>query len=501
MTKNIKPIWVGALLLSIAVVLALFVRRSENPVYKAIDELKVRMTASLTVPDPTDIQSTGDWYYLDHVSSGLVFYDADRKKFAPLFAESWSTNADGTHRFKLREGIHFHDGTPITAKDVLWTLKRQLIRKTATHFPLWEYIVGCENLKTLNDECDGLHATSDSEIEIRLKVQNESFFLQLASPETGIWAASDMDAVSLALKPTKFSGPYYFSNQDGVSALLERNEQSPVSAKFPDSPRSIRLFTIPAAKVNQALIDRTVDLVIRPYSPLGEPEWTQHGIEVHSTTSSNIFYLFGLGTGDRPAMGRDFIEALWSTNQDSKIVPAETFLPFSKQFGLSRAEFIASLPEHSAKKIRIFCPEGFFSESFLTQIKSAAVKTGIEIEFSFAPAAEWFKAFNDPESKKKYDYAMSLYSASERYPAVQLRYLTKKLAKPPIDLKSTESPDLNVDRAKILRDYQKWMLQSRQAIPLFFGNTLFLYQKRIDIGSQSESDAEIELWRVREVVR
>ncbi len=469
--------------------------------FSAINELKVRMTASLTVPDPTDIQSTGDWYYLDHVSSGLVFYDADKKKFAPLFAESWSTEADGTHRFRLRKNIQFHDGTPLTAQDVIWSLKRQLIRRTATHFPLWEYIVGCENLKTLNDECDGLRASSDSEIEVRLKVQNESFFLQLASPETGIWAASDMNAESLALTPTKFSGPYYFSNHDETSALLKRNEQSPVSEKFADSPRSIRLFTIPAAKVNQAMMDRTVDLVIRPYSPLGEPDWTARGIEVHSTTSSNIFYLFGLGTGDRPAVGRDFIETLWSVNRDSKIVPAETFLPFSKQFGLSREEFVESLPTHSARKVRIFCPEGFFSDGFLEQIKSAAVKTGVEIEFSFAPAAEWFKAFNDPDAKNKYDYVMSLYSASERYPAVQLRYLTKKLAKPPIDLKTTESPDLNIDRVKILRDYQKWLLESRQAIPLFFGNTLFLHQKNIDIGTQSESDAEIELWRVREAVR
>ena len=57
---------------------------------------------------------------------------------------------------------------------------------------------------------------------------------------------------------------------------------------------------------------------------------------------------------------------------------------------------------------------------------------------------------------------------------------------------------LNMGADQILKDYQKWLLHSRQAIPLYFDVTLFLHQKNIDIGSQSMSDAEIELWRVQE---
>lgn len=470
----------------------------EDIMFKAIPELRVRMTPTLTPPDPTDIQSTGDWYFLDHISGGLASYDADKKKFGPLYAESWSTSADGTHRFQLREGIRFHDGTPITVKDVLWSLKRHLIRRTSTHFPLWEYIVGCDGLKELTDECEGLQARSETEIEIRLKTQNESFFLQLASPETGIWSAADMDPRTLKLQPTKFSGPYFFAGNDEESALLKRNENSPLSQKFPDAPRRIRLLKIAAADLNQALVERKIDLTIRPYSPFGEPDWSQSGVKTQATTASNIFYLFGLGTGDRPAIGRDLIETLWRINQDAQLSPSESFLPFAKNYGLSKDEFLASLPEKSAPRLRIFCPDGFFASGFLDQIKKAGEIAGIQVEFFFAPAMEWFKAFNDPSAKEKYDYVLSLYAASERYPAVQLRYMTKKLVTPPIDLKLTESPDLDIDRASILRDYQKWLLQSRQATPLYFGNTLFLHQENIDLGNQSESDAEIELWRVRE---
>lgn len=469
-------------------------------VYQPVKELRVRMTSSLTVPDPAFIQTTGDWYYLDHVSSGLVFYDLAKKKFSPLFAESWTTNG-GAHRFKLRSDNRFSDGTAITAKDVIWSIKRQLIKRTATHFPLWEYIVGCEGLKTLTDECDGLRAVSDSEIEIRLKTSNESFYLQLASPETGIWSADDMNPDTLELKPTKFSGAYSFVKIENDSALLQRNIHSPISHKFPEAPLSIRLFLIPAAKLNQSLTEGKIDLTIRPYTPRGEPEWSKTDIKTQASTMANMFYLYGLGSGDRPAIGRDFVEALWSANPDDKITAAESFLPFAKKFGLRRDEFLEQLPEKSARTVRIFCPEGFFAEAFLTQIKNAATSVGMNIEFSFAPAMEWFKAFEDPNAAEKYDYMLTLYAASERYPAVQLRYITNKTAKPNIDLKLAESPDIDLNRATILRDYQKWLLQTRFAIPLFFGSTLLLHRDNLDLGEQSETDAEIELWRVRERIK
>src|SRR3989344_5885187 len=110
-----------------------------KPMLKSIQELKVRMTSGTSLPDPTLIQSTGDWYYLDHVSSGLAAFDSAKKNFVPLYAESWSTDGNGTHIFRLRDGIKFHDGTPITAKDIIWSIKRHLIKRTSTHFPLWDY--------------------------------------------------------------------------------------------------------------------------------------------------------------------------------------------------------------------------------------------------------------------------------------------------------------------------------------------------------------------------
>ena len=493
--------WLRAIftvLLSSGTVLGITYSIGGSPMRKPIDELRVRITSSTQVPEPTNIQATGDWYYLDHLSSGLVFYDIGKKTFSPMLAESWSERSDGTHVFKIRPGIRFHDGTPITARDIVWSIKRHLILKKSTHFPLWEYLVGCGHLKTLEDDCPGLQVTAQNEIIFKLKAQTDSFFLQLASPETGIWSAGDMDWRTARLVPTKFSGPYFLDSRSDTFALLKRNSNSIVSERFPNSPRSIRIKIIPLPQLDAAIASNEVDLVIKQYAPLGETAWNADKVHVHKTTPSSIIYLFGLGTGTRPPIGRDFVETLWRENRDPVITSSESFLPFAAKYGLKREEFLGELAKETSKRLRILCPQGFFASAFLDQIQRAAKSVGTEIEFSFAAQAEFFAAFNDPKTAERFDYILSIYAASERYPAVQLRYLTKALTKPPIDLKVAESPDHTEDRAAIFREYERWLLRSRQAIPLYFDVTLFVHQANIDIGEQSKSDAEIELWRVEE---
>ena len=350
-------------------------------VFKAISELRVRITSSTEIPEPTNIQSTGDWYFLDHISSGLAYYDSTNKTFAPMLALSWSEQADGTHLFMLRDGIKFHDGTPITGKDVLWSIKRHLLKKTSTHFPLWDYLVGCDHLKRLDEECEGLRLRAETEIIFRLKAQTDSFFLQLSSPETGIWSASDINPESGELHATKFSGPYFVESRDTESALLRRNENNKLSELFPESPRSIRIVRVPLANLDQAVSDHKIDVAIKMHSPRAEPDWQRKNIAVESTTPSQIIYLFGLGAGSKPEIGRNLVEALWQENRDPILSPADSFLPFSPKFGLSRSDFLEALPAKSSAKLRIMYPAGFFSAAFLTQFVNSGKKSGAKLYF------------------------------------------------------------------------------------------------------------------------
>lgn len=73
-----------------------------------------------------DPYSYGDSYtlsFLNHIYEGLVRYD-DQLKIEPALAESWENISETVWRFKLREGVKFHDGADFTADDVIASLTR-----------------------------------------------------------------------------------------------------------------------------------------------------------------------------------------------------------------------------------------------------------------------------------------------------------------------------------------------------------------------------------------
>ncbi len=55
----------------------------------------------------------------------LVWRDRQWKPI-PWLAESWTQPSDKVWRFKLRDGVKFHDGTPFTADDVVFSVERAL---------------------------------------------------------------------------------------------------------------------------------------------------------------------------------------------------------------------------------------------------------------------------------------------------------------------------------------------------------------------------------------
>ena len=65
--------------------------------------------------------SSNIMYY--HLYDPLVKRSADLS-FGPGLAESWENVDDTTWRFKLREGVKFHNGNDFTAEDVVYTVEK-----------------------------------------------------------------------------------------------------------------------------------------------------------------------------------------------------------------------------------------------------------------------------------------------------------------------------------------------------------------------------------------
>ncbi len=62
---------------------------------------------------------------LSNIYEGLVFRDKDYK-IVPWLATSWTQPDAKTWRFKLRPNVKFHDGSPFTADDVVFSVERAL---------------------------------------------------------------------------------------------------------------------------------------------------------------------------------------------------------------------------------------------------------------------------------------------------------------------------------------------------------------------------------------
>lgn len=59
-----------------------------------------------------------------HVFQPLVMRDPASNPTVPVLAESWEVIDEETWEFRLRQGVTFHDGTPLTADDVAFTFER-----------------------------------------------------------------------------------------------------------------------------------------------------------------------------------------------------------------------------------------------------------------------------------------------------------------------------------------------------------------------------------------
>jgi peptide/nickel transport system substrate-binding protein len=83
---------------------------------------------------------------MQHVYEGLVRYD---KKFGvePSLATSWKEIAPNQWRFNLRKGVKFHDGSPFTADDVLFSYTRILQPQGTMQI----YVAGIKEVKKVDD--------------------------------------------------------------------------------------------------------------------------------------------------------------------------------------------------------------------------------------------------------------------------------------------------------------------------------------------------------------
>jgi len=161
--------------------------------------------------DPALIENGWQWVAMFGICNTLTELAADGRLVLSL-AESWESSADlKTWRFKIREGIEFHDGRKLTAKVVAGNFRYHTSEKSKS--------VAKAILKSIkNIEVEG-----DYIVVISLDSGNADFAVSLNSANLSIMPSTEDG--DLDWKSMVGTGGYRMKEfNPGVSAIFQRNE-------------------------------------------------------------------------------------------------------------------------------------------------------------------------------------------------------------------------------------------------------------------------------------
>src|SRR5881628_1875760 len=183
--------------------------------------LVVGLVAEPVNLDPAQVTDLNSNRVGRRIVETLVTFPDESTQVVPGLAESWSVSRDGLkYTFKLRRGVSFHDGTPLDAEAVKFSIERQIVAEHPFNklgkYPFANYFFG--NVKAVE-------AVDPQTVEFVLKEPRASFLAVMTAGAASIASPTAVKklGVDYPLTPVG-TGPFKFVSWDrGQSVVLEKN--------------------------------------------------------------------------------------------------------------------------------------------------------------------------------------------------------------------------------------------------------------------------------------
>src|SRR5258708_2797447 len=183
---------------------------------KAGATIKAGILVPAAAINPITIADQGGLELIGNVGEFLVFTD-QQLNYHPWLAESWSPNADASvWTFKIRQGVKFNDGTPMTVDDVVYSFKTQANPKSSAN--ALSVFGG-----TLSP--DGV-----------VKVDDTTVAFHLDKPDAGWPDAVSEDNYTMIIVPNGFDYANYQKSWPGTGRLMMSSYTPNVGATFVPNP-------------------------------------------------------------------------------------------------------------------------------------------------------------------------------------------------------------------------------------------------------------------------
>lgn len=160
------------------------------------------------------------WMCFQQVFEPLMAYDYNEIKLKPLLAESCEVSGDGLEiTFKLRGDIHFSDGVPITADDVIFTYQT-VINPLIDAADLAQSYIDVKSVKKIDDR------TVKFYMKQRYFLATEILsFWDIGIYPKHIYDFNEPEEFNKRVSTPIGSGPYVFEKWDsGDKVVFARNE-------------------------------------------------------------------------------------------------------------------------------------------------------------------------------------------------------------------------------------------------------------------------------------
>lgn len=344
-------------------------------------ELKIGLSSFTTSMDPQFYVGGNNSAMVRNIFDGLINQD-ELQRLKPALALSWKAIDDTTWEFKLREGVVFHDGSPLTAQDVVASIRRvpQASRNSPSSFMAY-----------VQDITD-IEATGP--LTVRIKTAKPAPLLPNNLSRIAILPASSGELSTADLNAGKGvigTGPFKFvSWTPDDKVVLARNDA------YWEKPSQWDTITFRSLKNSSArvaaLLAGDVDMIENiPTTDIANLEKTP-SLKVITTPSNRVMYLH---------MDQDRDVSPFAIGPDGKNPLVKADVRRAISLAINRQAIVDRVMEGQGKVAGQLVPDGYFG--FSPAIKPDA--------FDLKAAKELLDKAGYPKGFK-----MTFHATNDRYP-------------------------------------------------------------------------------------
>lgn len=257
--------------------------------------------------EPTQISLDHEYIFLENIFSTLVEID-EHGKVHPGVAEEAEWQEDEL-RFKIRKNLKTVSGLPITASDVVFSLKRVLVLSGNTHGNFKDLVCPNVDMRSVKDNCPGIRHEGE-EVFLRASERKPFLLKMLSALDFAIIPEQSVDPKTLAIKNYKeTSGPYFVDSDDEKGNIVLRMNpnhyyaSSEIAQKIQLVPIAPGESSIEAFKANRVDHITTIDAEkadhILPFAS------KVSDVEVHVTTKIRSLILVFTARGEKELTPED----------------------------------------------------------------------------------------------------------------------------------------------------------------------------------------------------